>query len=85
MSFHNKGVEVMYNRKKPLEEIPQADAAIWECTSETCKGWMRDNFAFDSVPTCPICASEMVSTTRMLPLLENSNSNMKTMSKGTRI
>ena len=44
----------MYNRK-PLEEIPQADAAIWECTSDTWKGWMRDNFAFDNVPTCPIC------------------------------
>lgn len=37
----------MYFGKKVVEEIPQADTAIWSCTNEDCNGWMRDNFAFE--------------------------------------
>lgn len=75
----------MYSQKKPVEEIPLADTAIWACQNDGCKGWMRDNFAFETTPTCVICHSPMVSDTRMLPLLVNSNSNMKSLKPGTLI
>ncbi len=51
----------MYNsRKKPMDEIPEEITTVWNCASDTCNGWMRDNFAFSVEPTCPICGSAMV-------------------------
>ncbi|UVI30773.1 cold-shock protein [Paenibacillus spongiae] len=64
----------MYSRKKPLEEIPEEVTAIWSCTNDGCNGWMRDNFAFESEPACPLCSSSMVSSTKTLPSLVNHNS-----------
>ncbi|WP_141334867.1 cold-shock protein [Paenibacillus sp. tmac-D7] len=64
-------------RKKTLEEIPTEQTSIWSCTMDGCKGWMRDNFAFEHEPSCPLCASPMVSDTRMLPSLINSNADRK--------
>lgn len=75
----------MYSRKKSLEEIPEEMTAIWSCTSEGCKGWMRDNFAFENVPTCGICHTPMESGTRMLPALVNTNRDQKTLRKGVSI
>lgn len=75
----------MYSRKKSFEEIPEELTAIWSCSNEGCNSWMRDNFAFDTVPTCRQCSSPMVSGTKMLPLLVNTNSNQKTLKKGVQI
>lgn len=66
----------MYNsRKKPLEDIPEEMTAIWSCTNESCKGWMRDNFAFSSQPTCMLCQSVMVKSERKLAVLVNNSPN----------
>ena len=67
----------MYFRRKSVEDLPQENTAIWTCTQDECNGWIRDNFAFEFVPTCPLCHSPMVSGFKMLPLLANSNKDMK--------
>lgn len=72
----------MYSRKKQLEEIPEQPTAVWQCTKEGCNGWMRDEFAFEVVPTCIQCDSEMQRGTRMLPLLVNTSSDPKSLKKG---
>ena len=74
----------MYSRKKFFEELPQEETAIWQCTNEHCNGWMRDNFAFESVPTCVLCHSTMESGIKMLPHLANTNSS-KSLKMGVRI
>lgn len=75
----------MYSRKKSLEEIAEEMTDIWSCTNEECNGWMRDNFAFETVPTCRQCHSPMTKSTKMLPLLVNTNKDQKSMKKGTQI
>ncbi|WP_256758647.1 cold-shock protein [Cohnella sp. WQ 127256] len=75
----------MYSRKKVLEEIPEEMTAVWSCTSEGCNGWMRDNFAFETVPTCGLCHKPMESGMKMLPLLVNTNRDQKTLRKGVSI
>ncbi|GIP34170.1 cold-shock protein [Paenibacillus sp. J2TS4] len=72
----------MSYRRKPLEEIPEENTRIWSCTQPGCKGWMRDDFAFDCSPKCRLCDSPMVSGTRMLPQLVNSNGDLKAIKKG---
>ncbi|MFD0711971.1 cold-shock protein [Paenibacillus sp. GCM10027626] len=64
----------MYSRKKPLEEIPEEVTPIWSCTNDGCNGWMRDDFAFEAKPVCPLCSSSMVSGTKTLPALVNHTS-----------
>lgn len=64
----------MNYRKKTIEEIPEENTAVWSCISDDCNGWMRDNFAFDYIPVCPLCSSEMVKGTKLLPQLINSSS-----------
>lgn len=64
----------MNYRKKTIEEIPEENTAIWSCISDDCNGWMRDNFAFDYNPVCPLCSSQMVKETKLLPQLTNSSS-----------
>lgn len=63
----------MYSRKHQAEPVPEELTDIWTCASDGCNGWMRDNFAFDAEPRCPLCDSDMVRETRMLPHLTNSN------------
>ncbi|MGZ4032448.1 MAG: cold-shock protein [Tumebacillaceae bacterium] len=75
----------MYYRARSEEEIPMENTAIWSCTQGDCKGWMRDNFAFEYEPTCRLCHSPMESSMRMLPLLENSNSNLRASKRGVQI
>ncbi len=75
----------MYNRKKLQEEIPEENTKVWTCESEGCNSWMRDNFAFEYVPTCFVCNSPMVSGEKMLPALENPNGDLKMLKKGTPI
>jgi hypothetical protein len=71
--------------KRSLEDIPKEDTAIWTCTQKGCKGWMRDNFAFDSEPACRLCNSPMVREMKVLPQLLNSNGDLKGIKKGTQI
>lgn len=75
----------MNYRKKTLEEIPEENTEIWSCSNDDCNGWMRDNFAFDYTPVCPLCSSEMVKDTKMLPQLVNTNSDQKSAAKGVKI
>lgn len=75
----------MYHRRKPLEEIPHEDTLIWSCQTEGCKSWMRDNFAFETVPTCPLCNAAMVSSMKVLPLIVNTNTDQKSTKKGIAI
>lgn len=67
----------MFNGKKSLEEIPKENTPIWSCTNDGCNGWMRDNFSFEHLPTCPICMSPMTSGTKMLTPLVNPNAALK--------
>jgi hypothetical protein len=59
--------------KRTTEIIPEEATSIWACSNENCSGWMRDNFSFKNVPTCPVCKSEMVLGEKMLPFLHNNN------------
>lgn len=52
------------NRREPVEEI---ETRIWSCTNEDCVGWMRADYTFDQNPTCPLCNSEMIEETKVLP------------------
>ena len=64
----------MYNSKrKPLEEVPTALTVIWACSDEDCNGWMRDNFTFSEIPTCPQCHSAMIKGEKVLDVLENTS------------
>lgn len=64
----------MYNsKKKPMEEVPTALTVIWACSDENCNGWMRDNFTFSAVPTCPQCHSTMIKDEKVLDVLENTS------------
>lgn len=58
-----------YNRG-PKEPIPEVETTVWSCTSDSCKGWMRDAFSFSKNPECPLCHSEMEQETRILPVIQ---------------
>lgn len=75
----------MYFRKRSLEDIPQEDTAIWSCNTEGCTGWIRDNFAFEALPTCHQCMSPMSRSVKMLPSIVNTNVDMKAIKKGVQI
>ncbi|WJH32522.1 cold-shock protein [Paenibacillus sp. CC-CFT747] len=68
----------MYNKRIPLEDLPHEETKVWTCRDETCKGWIRDNFAFEHVPSCPLCHSAMVSSVKRLPSVANSSKGQKT-------
>lgn len=53
------------------EEVKFEETKIWECKSEHCNCWIRDNFKSGDVPLCPICKSEMTLTTRHLQIVPN--------------
>ncbi|WP_246941616.1 cold-inducible protein YdjO-related protein [Bacillus pinisoli] len=57
--------------KKPVEEIKMAVTKVWECTSDTCNCWVRDNFKTKNISTCPICSSQMEATERELQVIHN--------------
>lgn len=72
----------MYFRRKPLEDLIQENTKVWACHNDDCKAWIRDNFSFEYVPTCQNCHSPMISSLKMLPIISNSNKNMKSLHKG---
>ncbi|MRX70790.1 hypothetical protein GJU40_01245 [Bacillus lacus] len=53
------------------EKPPESVVKVWSCGSETCNGWMRDNFKHSEEPDCPLCGHAMVVSERTLPILEN--------------
>ena len=66
----------MYAKKAP-EILEEAQTQVWNCGSEQCNGWMRDNFVFQDEPSCPLCGNTMSKETRMLPILLNSTKGVK--------
>ena len=66
-----------YSWNKPVENLPEEMTAIWSCTKEGCNGWMRDNFSFKDVPVCSLCASPMKSSSKLLPILFTSETQIK--------
>ncbi|MCY9662316.1 cold-shock protein [Paenibacillus chondroitinus] len=72
----------MYFQRKSLEDLIQENTKVWACDKEDCNGWIRDNFSFETVPTCHLCLSPMISSLKMLPIISNSNKNMKSLQKG---
>jgi hypothetical protein len=59
------------------EEIKTEETKIWRCSSEDCKGWMRDNFKSEETPHCPICKSEMVPSSEVLQVVDNPHPTTK--------
>ncbi|WP_175428305.1 cold-shock protein [Bacillus solimangrovi] len=59
--------------RKNQEEIKTEETKIWECTSNECNCWVRDNFKSEEIPSCPICHSEMQMTTKELQVVENNS------------
>ncbi len=60
----------MFHRKV-VEEVIPVETSIWNCMSESCITWVRDNFKNADVPVCPVCSSGMEQSTKMLPAVEN--------------
>ncbi|GGM35562.1 hypothetical protein GCM10011351_22110 [Paraliobacillus quinghaiensis] len=54
------------NKREPVEEV---ETQVWACSSESCPGWMREDYSFETVPVCPLCQSEMAKEMRVLPKL----------------
>ncbi|MCZ8520938.1 MULTISPECIES: cold-shock protein [Paenibacillus] len=75
----------MYNKRIPLEDLPHTETKIWTCSQDGCKGWTRDNFTFEHAPVCHLCHSVMISSVKLLPLVANSNKEMKSRNKGIMI
>lgn len=60
---------MFFNRKKEPDPIEEVDTDIWRCTVDSCTGWARKEFFFSQEPICPFCESDMVSDTKLLPVL----------------
>lgn len=65
-----KGDEVVAFSRGKKEPLPEVETNVWACTSDSCQGWMRESFSFESDPKCPLCQSGMEQEVRMLPGLE---------------
>lgn len=57
--------------RRNQEEIVKEETKIWVCKSDDCNCWVRDNFKSSETPTCPLCNSEMESTTKVLEVINN--------------
>ncbi|HZG54858.1 cold-shock protein [Paenibacillus sp.] len=66
-----------YSRKRPMEDYPTESTAVWTCTKEGCKGWMRNEYSFADVPACAQCRSPMTLGMRNLPVLMDSTYDRK--------
>jgi len=53
--------------RRSKEPVAEVETSVWACTSEDCKGWMRETFSFDEDPSCPLCQSSMEKEKRVLP------------------
>ncbi|AEI46320.1 cold-shock protein [Paenibacillus mucilaginosus] len=59
----------MYFRRKPAPAAPLENTAVWSCEQEGCRSWMRDHYAMEHVPACPLCNVPMVRSMKMVPQL----------------
>ncbi len=59
--------------RKNNEEVVKEEVIVWDCVSETCKCWIRDNFKSSETPKCPICGSDMEQTKRELQVVNNNS------------
>ena len=57
--------------KRTVEPIQEQPTTIWTCSQADCTCWMRDNFAFEQQPVCPLCHAAMVPGTKILPIIVN--------------
>jgi hypothetical protein len=57
--------------KQQAEEVPLFEMSVWNCTNDTCNGWMRKDYSFSAQPVCPLCQSGMSEGVRMLPQLSH--------------
>ncbi|MFB6367634.1 cold-inducible protein YdjO-related protein [Paenibacillus elgii] len=57
---------------KSTQQILTVETSVWMCKKENCLGWIREDFSFETTPICLFCKSEMVHTTKILPVLTNS-------------
>lgn len=60
----------MFHRRV-VEEVIPVETTVWNCCSDKCIAWVRDNFKSAEVPTCPICKSTMAKGMKMLPAVDN--------------
>ncbi|RSK26666.1 cold-shock protein [Bacillus sp. HMF5848] len=54
-----------------VEEVPVEETKIWQCTSEDCNGWVRDNFRGSKEASCPLCNSPMEEGYKELAVVQN--------------
>ncbi len=59
--------------RKNTEEVKTEEVKVWECTSDSCNGWLRDNFKSSDQPACPLCNSEMKESTKLLQVVVNNS------------
>ncbi|WNS73840.1 cold-shock protein [Bacillus sp. DTU_2020_1000418_1_SI_GHA_SEK_038] len=59
--------------RKNTEEIKMEEVKVWECTSDSCNCWVRDNFKSSQQHSCPICKSEMKEAIRELQVVNNNS------------
>lgn len=62
-----------FGYRRNVEEIVTEETKVWECTSDDCNCWVRDNFKSTEEPVCPICSSEMAQATKSLQVVENNS------------
>lgn len=60
---------MMYRRN--MEEVILEETKVWECTSDSCNGWIRDNFTSNDEHKCPLCGSKMIVGIKMLQAINN--------------
>lgn len=61
----------MYYSRRNMEPVEEHETSVWVCSKESCPCWMREDFSFQDTPSCPVCNSDMVNETKMLPALSN--------------
>ena len=62
---------MFFNRKKEAEPIEEFATDIWSCAMDSCSGWARKDFFFSADPVCPFCDGQMLSESKMLPVLND--------------
>lgn len=63
--------------RRNVEEIITVETKVWECDSQECNCWVRDNFKSTDTPQCPICSTDMSLTTKLLQAVDNHNKSYR--------
>ncbi|WP_176215181.1 cold-inducible protein YdjO-related protein [Cytobacillus gottheilii] len=63
---------VFFNRKgqDDTPEVVMLDTEVYSCSTESCNGWMRKDFASADLK-CPLCGNETTAEIRELPAIQN--------------